>query len=79
MKQSKEVAFLDIFEELGDPRSERNRLYSMSEILLVTVCGIICGAEGWQDIEDFGKVKLECKSLLETKMTDQLFSISPNL
>lgn len=59
MNQSKEVEFLDIFEELSDRRSERNRLYSMWEILLVTVCGIICGAERWQDIEDFGKVKLE--------------------
>ena len=46
MSKTKEVLFLDIFKVLEDPRSERNRLYSLSEILLVTVCGIICGAEG---------------------------------
>ena len=30
----------------------------MNEILLLTLCAILSGAEGWQDIEDFGKVKL---------------------
>ncbi len=31
----------------------------MDEILLVTVCGVICGAEGWADLNLFGKKKLE--------------------
>lgn len=62
---SKEVAmkleegFLDFFDELNDPRSSRNRLYTMSEILLCTFCAAICGAEGWQDVEDFGKAKID--------------------
>ncbi|MBA3814606.1 MAG: transposase family protein [Alphaproteobacteria bacterium] len=30
----------------------------MGEILLLTLCAVLCGAEGWQDIEDFGKAKL---------------------
>lgn len=54
-----ESSFLDIFEGLEDPRSTRNRLYSMSEILLSTLCAAICGAEGWQDVEDFGKAKFD--------------------
>ncbi|MBL7899066.1 MAG: ISAs1 family transposase [Crocinitomicaceae bacterium] len=52
-------SFLDIFEGLEDPRSTRNRLYTMSEILLSTLCAAICGAEGWQDVEDFGKSKID--------------------
>ncbi|QJH52205.1 transposase family protein (plasmid) [Escherichia coli] len=24
-------------------------------ILLLTICAVISGAEGWEDIEDFGK------------------------
>jgi len=51
--------FLDCFKDLKDPRSSRNRLYTMSEILLTTLCACICGAEGWQDVEDFGKIKLD--------------------
>ncbi|MBP9692176.1 MAG: transposase family protein [Alphaproteobacteria bacterium] len=59
MEAALEVSFLDHFKDLEDPRSERNRDYTMSEILLVTLCAAICGAEGWQDIEDFGKAKID--------------------
>lgn len=52
-----EISFLDFFKDLKDPRSSRNRMYTMSEILLTTLCAAICGAEGWQDVEDFGKAK----------------------
>lgn len=55
----KENSFLDIFQGLADPRSKRNRLYLMSEILLTTLCSAICGAEGWQDVEDFGNAKID--------------------
>lgn len=54
-----EDSFLDHFNELKDPRSSRNRLYSISEILLVTLGAAICGAEGWQDVEDFGVLRIE--------------------
>ena len=45
MNKGIEESFLDFFEGLEDPRSQRNRLYTMSEILLVTLCAAICGAE----------------------------------
>lgn len=54
-----EEGFLDFFSSLEDPRSKRNRLYTMSEILLCTLSSAICGAEGWQDVEDFGKAKTD--------------------
>lgn len=54
-----EISFLDIFKDLEDPRSSRNRIYPMSEILLTSLCAAICGAEGWQDVEDFGKAKID--------------------
>ena len=38
-----EEGFLDYFKDLEDPRAQRNRLYNMSEILLVTLCAAICG------------------------------------
>lgn len=53
-----ETSFLDTFGAIKDPRSTRNQLYSENEILLLTLCAVLCGAEGWQDIEDFGKAKL---------------------
>ncbi|MFQ5559629.1 MAG: transposase family protein [Nitrospinota bacterium] len=42
---------------MEDPRSH-NRLYPIDEILLTALCGVICGTDGWEDIELFGKAKL---------------------
>jgi predicted transposase YbfD/YdcC len=53
-----ETNFLDEFKLVNDPRLERNQLYSVSEILLVTFLAVICGAEGWQDVENYGKAKV---------------------
>jgi predicted transposase YbfD/YdcC len=54
-----EVDFLDTFENIEDPRSTKNQLYTVSEILLVTLCAVICGANGWCDVENYGKSKIE--------------------
>ena len=54
-----ETNFLDKFKSIDDPRSERNKLYSVSEILLVTFLAVICGADGWQDVENYGKSKID--------------------
>lgn len=53
-----EVDFLDTFEKIEDPRAAKNQLYSVSEILLVTLCAVICGANGWCDVENYGKSKI---------------------
>ena len=50
--------FLDIFGQLDDPRIERKKLQPMPEILLLTLCAVICGSDSWGDIETFGKSKL---------------------
>lgn len=54
-----ETNFLDKFENIEDPRAERNQLYTLSEIILVTFLAVICGAEGWQDVENYGKAKID--------------------
>lgn len=54
-----ETSFMDKFETLDDPRAQQNQLYSVFEILLVTFLAVICGAEGWQDIENYGKAKIQ--------------------
>lgn len=50
--------FLDIFGQLDDPRMECKKLHPLPEILLLTLCAVICGAESWDDIETFGESKL---------------------
>ena len=48
---------LEHFADLPDPRIERTKRHALSDILVIAVSAVICGAEGWTDIEDFGKSK----------------------
>jgi len=56
---AEETNFLDDFSSMDDPRSTKNQWYTLSEILLLTFLAVICGAEGWRDVENYGKAKLE--------------------
>lgn len=50
--------FLTHFEPLNDPRvNNANLRHALSDILLLTVLAVICGAEGWAGVERFGKAK----------------------
>ena len=42
------------FADLPDPRSSRGRQHELSDILTIAICGVICGAESWTEIEQFG-------------------------
>jgi len=53
------MGFLDFFRELPDPRINRHKIHPINEILLLTFCGIIAGCDGWNDIEFYGKNKLQ--------------------
>jgi predicted transposase YbfD/YdcC len=52
-------AFLDHFGGLEDRREAGKILHPLPEILLVTLCGVLAGAEGFEDIEDHGESKLD--------------------
>jgi hypothetical protein len=58
MKKALEL-FLDHFGKLGDGREQIKILHSVAEIMLVTLCGVICGADSWEDIETYGKSKIK--------------------
>jgi len=42
-----------------DPRVDRTRLHRLSDILVITLCAVICGADSWTEIELFGKAKVD--------------------
>lgn len=45
------------FYVLPDPRIERQKKHKLEDILTITICAVICGADNWNDIEDFGEAK----------------------
>lgn len=58
---NKDVAgsFESYFGTIKDSRIERHKLYPLTEILFVVLCGALCGAESWRDYVLFGKEKLD--------------------
>ena len=51
--------FLKHFDSITDPRIERCKKHNLLDILLLAISAVMSGAEGWEDIEDFGHLKLE--------------------
>ena len=51
--------FTPFFENLTDPRLERTKRHALLDIIILAVCGTLGGADGWADIERFGRAKLD--------------------
>ena len=47
----------DRFAELPDPRSDHTKQHLLIDILVIAICAVVCGADTWNDIEEFGKSK----------------------
>ena len=45
------------FEPLQDPRVNRTRKHNLLDIIAIALCGVICGADSWVEIEAYGKAK----------------------
>ena len=45
------------FRQLPDPRVRRTRRHPLEDILVITLCGVICGADDWVAIAEFGRAK----------------------
>ena len=47
------------FNDLEDPRMERTKRHQLLDIIAIAICGVICGADSWVDLELFGRSKEE--------------------
>ncbi len=45
------------FASLPDPRVDRTKRHLLQDMLVIAICGIICSADDWVSIEQFGKAK----------------------
>ena len=53
------ATFLEHFNAISDPRIERCKKHNLVDIPLLAISAVISGAEGWEDIGDFGHLKLD--------------------
>ena len=47
------------FEKLTDPRQQGKVMHNFAETIMIVVCAVIAGCDGWEDIADYCRVKLE--------------------
>jgi predicted transposase YbfD/YdcC len=57
MTVDRELSLTYHFAGLTDPRIDRSRLHELLDIVAIAICAVVAGADSWDDIEDFGKVK----------------------
>jgi predicted transposase YbfD/YdcC len=45
------------FRSLPDPRVDRTKHHLLVDIMAIAICAVVCGADAWTEVEDFGKIK----------------------
>jgi len=45
------------FSSIKDPRINRQKKHELQDIFFIALCAVICGADNWVAIEQFGKAK----------------------
>ena len=66
MRQKPLEAIEEHFSKVSGPRMDRTKEHKWLDMIAIAICAVICGAEGWTDIENFGNSKLSwLKTFLE--------------
>ncbi len=59
MKLKARITIAEHFSNINDPRIERRKLHNLIDIITISICAVICGADTWEDIKLFGSSKHE--------------------
>lgn len=54
-----ETSIMSYFSDMDDPRIGQNITHPLINIVMIAILGVICGADGWVDIERYGNAKKE--------------------
>ena len=52
-------SLFDYFVVIEDTRDEKKRRHLLIEVIVIAITAVICGADGWTQVEAFGKAKEE--------------------
>lgn len=66
MSEPVSATIAEHFSSLKDPRIQLKTHHKLIDIIIITICAVICGADDWQEVVDYGKAKLDwLKTFLE--------------
>jgi len=58
MSAPSDLSLASHFASLPDPRIDRTKKHLLGDILIISLCATIAGADSWPEVEQFGHVKL---------------------
>jgi predicted transposase YbfD/YdcC len=50
---------LRYFSTMDDPRVNHGKRHDLMDMIVIALCAVICGADGWSQVEQFGRCKLK--------------------
>ena len=50
------IGIIDLCKQIEDPRMNRKKVHKMETI--ISIAAVICGAQSWNEIEEFGNAKI---------------------
>lgn len=57
MQEHPQKSLIEYLKPLPDPRVDRTQDHDLIDILMIAICCLLCGGEGFNDMEDFGQAK----------------------
>ena len=52
-----QISLFEHFQNLQDPRVNRTKRHDLLDVMIISVCTLLCGGETYNDMEDFGEAK----------------------
>lgn len=53
------IGIIDLCKQIEDPRMDRKKVHKMETIIYISIAAVICGAQSWNEIEEFGIAKFD--------------------
>lgn len=57
MKLKPKNSIVEHFSDIKDIRIERRKKHKLIDIITISICAVVCGADGWEDIEMYGSAR----------------------
>lgn len=59
MRNNSDDSILNHFSIITDPRRDHKKKHELIDIIAITICAVLCGADDWVSIEEFAEAKID--------------------
>lgn len=59
MTSSPFASIIEHFSDLDDPRAAHRIEYQLEDIVIITLCAVLCGADNWVEVSNYGRSKAQ--------------------